>query len=281
MRHEGRISRGWRLTRTAWSVLLHDRTALLLAGLQALASVAVAVAVFSLSGWISHPGQESRLFLAVVATYLPSTFLSTFIGVALCGAVAAAMDGHHLTAAEALRIPVRRIGQVLLWSLLAAGVGFVLEQLAARVPLATRVVTWLAGLAWTIGTLFVLPILALNGCDAPECVRQSARLVKQRWGEGITGNLVIGGWAVAVVIPLAVAVGIVDAATHSRVTTWLAYLGILIVVGSITSAASRVFSVALYRYATGAGTTGPFPDADLRQPFRKRRPNNSGGGDAA
>jgi hypothetical protein len=72
-------------------------------------------------------------------------------------------------------------------------------------------------------------------------------------------------------IPLAIAVGMVDAATHSRATTWLAYLAILILIGSVTSAASRVFSMALYRYAIGTGATGPFPDDDLRQPFRKRR----------
>jgi len=269
--NEGRISRGWRLTRTAWGVLVGDRTALILAVLQALAAAAVAVAVFTLSGWVSHPGQESRLLLAVVITYLPSTLISTFIGVALCAAVAGAMESERLTLAEALSVPLRRIGQILLWSLLAAGVGLLLEQLAARVPFGARIVTWLAGMAWSLGTLFVLPILALSGCDATECVRQSAGLIKQRWGEGITGNLVIGAWAIVIVIPLAVAAGIVGAVSHSRSTTWLVVVAAMVLVGSVTWAATRVFSVALYRFATGADATGPFTDADLQQPFRRRR----------
>jgi ABC-type multidrug transport system permease subunit len=111
--------------------LLNDRTALILAALQAIAAAAVTVAVFALSGWVSHPGQESRLLLAVVITYLPSTLISTFIGVALCAAVAGAMDGRHLSLAQALSVPLRRLGQILLWSLLAADVGLPLEQLAA------------------------------------------------------------------------------------------------------------------------------------------------------
>lgn len=271
MAKEGRISRGWRLTRTSWGVLAGDRTALILAALQGLAAVGVAVAVFTLSGWINHPRQESRLLVAVVVTYLPSTLISTFIGVALCAAVAAAMRGDRLTLAQALSVPLRRIGQILVWSLLAAGVGLLLEQLAARLPFGGRILTWLTGMAWSIGTLFVLPILALNGCDATECVRRSAGLVKERWGEGMTGNLVIGAWAIIIAIPLAIAVGIVEAVSHSRTTAWLVFLVGIVLIGSVTWAATRVFSVALYRYAIGEGATGPFADPDLQQPFRARR----------
>jgi hypothetical protein len=268
---EGRISRGWRLTRTAWRVLLHDRTALILVALQAVAGAALAVAVLALSGWANHPGQESRLLLAAVIVFLPSTFIGTFIGVALCAAVASAMDGEHLSLTQALDVPVRRIGQIFLWSLLAAGVGLLLEQLAARLPFGAKVIAWLAGIGWSIGTLFVLPILALNGCDAGECVRQSAGLVKERWGEGITGNLVIGAWTIVVALPLGIAVGVLGGVTRSSATAWLVFVAAMAVVGSVTWAATRVFSFALYRYATGSGAAGPFPEADLQQPFRKRR----------
>jgi Family of unknown function (DUF6159) len=269
--NEGRISRGWRLTRTAWGVLLHDRTSLILGLLQALAAAALTVVVFTLSGWVRHPGQESRLLLAVVIAYFPSTLISTFIGVALCAAVAAAMDGHHLSLGQALSVPLRRLGQILVWSLLAAGVGLLLEQLAARVPFAGRVVTWLAGMAWSLGTLFVLPILAINGCSAGDCVRRSADLVKQRWGEGITGSLFIGAWSVVLVLPLAIVVGVISGASHSRTAPWLIFLAAMVLIGSVTWAATRVFSVALYRYATGAENATPFAEADLEQPFRKRR----------
>jgi hypothetical protein len=253
-------------------VLLSDRTSLVLTALQAVSSIAIAVAMFVISGWIHHPAQESRLLLAVIITYLPSTLIATIIGVALCAAVSEAMDGGHLSLAQALLVPLRRFGQVLLWSLLATGVGLLLEQLAARLPFGGRLVTWLAGMAWSIGTLFVLPILALNGCDAPECVRRSADLVKKRWGEGVTGNLVIGAWGVLVAIPLGILLGVADAASRkTHATLLLIVLGAFVFVGSVTWAATRVFSVALYRYATDADASGPFAGADLQQPFRKRR----------
>jgi Family of unknown function (DUF6159) len=252
-------------------VLLNDCTTLVLAALQGIAAAAVTVALFTLSGWVSHPGQESRLLLAVVITYFPSTLISTFVGVALCAAVAEAMDGGHLSLTQALSVPLGRLRQILVWSLLAAGVGLLLEQLAARLPFGACIVTWLAGMAWSLGTLFVLPILALNGCDAGECIRQSADLVKRRWGEGITGNLVIAAWGVVVAIPLGIIAGVVGGISHSRATAWLIFLAAIVLLGSVTWAATRVFSVALYRYATGSESTGPFADADLNQPFRKRR----------
>jgi hypothetical protein len=271
MTNEGRIARGWRLTRTAWDVLLSDRTTLLLTGLQALAATAVAIVTFVLSGWVSHPDEDSRLLLAVVITYLPSMFISTFIGVGLCAAVAAAMDGQHLTIGQALGVSLRRIGQIFVWSLLATGVGLLLEQLAARLPFGTRLLTWLAGTAWSIGTMFVIPILALEGADAPESIRRSAHLIKQQWGEGLTGSLVIGAWTVVVAIPLGIAVAIVGGAAHSEETAWLLFVAGIVLLGSVSWAATRVFSVALYRYATGVEVAGPFGDEDLKQPFRKRR----------
>jgi hypothetical protein len=44
---------------------------------------------------------------------------------------AAALDGRRLTLSQALVVRTRRIGQVALWALIAAVVGFVLEQLAS------------------------------------------------------------------------------------------------------------------------------------------------------
>jgi Family of unknown function (DUF6159) len=227
--------------------------------------------VFALSGWLRHPGQESRLLIAVLITYWPSMLISTFIGVALCAAVAGAMDGHRLSLGHALAVPARRPGQILLWSLLATGVGLLLEQLAARIPFGGRFVTWLAGVAWSLGTLLVLPILALDGCTAGECVRRSPRLIKDRWGEGLTGNVVIGAWVVVLAIPLAIVVGVVDAATRTRADGWLVFIGGMVILSSVAWSATRVFSVALYRFATTGQTMGPFTQDDVERPFRQKR----------
>jgi hypothetical protein len=269
--NEGRMSRGWRLTRVAWRVLISDRTACTLAAMQIVSSACLLAATAWLTGWLHHPGQRSRLYIGALIAYWPSMLISTFIGVALAAAVLARLDGRHLSLRQALAVPCRRFGQVLLWSLLATGVGVLLQEVISRIPFGGRIVSALAGVAWSLGTLFVIPILAIDGCRSDECVRRSVKLIKQRWGEGVTGGVVITSWTVFVAIPLGVLVAIIVGATRSRTAGWLVFLVGISALGSISWVVTRVFSVALYRFATTGQTPAPFSQQDIERPFTKRR----------
>ena len=199
---EGRIARSWRLTREAWHVVRTDRSLLTLAVISALSGAVLLALVFVLSGSFDRgriDGGELALFALIFA--YPLTFVSVFINTAIAAAAAAALEGRHLSLGEALAVPARRIGQVALWSLIAAVVGVVLEQLSNRLPLGGSIVARLVGVGWSLASLFAIPILALEDCSAPEALRRSARLIKQRWGEGIGGNVIIGAWSVIAILP--------------------------------------------------------------------------------
>jgi hypothetical protein len=99
--------------------------------------------------------------------------------------------------------------------------------------------------AWSLGTLFVLPIL--------------------------TGNVVIGAWMVVLAIPLGLVAAVFGGTRHSQTTAWLVFLAGVVVLGSVAWSATRVFSVALYRYATDGEAAGPFSASDLEEPFTKKR----------
>lgn len=271
MGSEGRLSRGWRLTGDAWCVIWSDRASLTLAITQAVVSAAIALVIFWSSGWVHHPGDRSRLVIAGLIAYWPAMLIGTFLGVALAAATSAALDGRHLTVLQALAVPARRPGQILLWSLLASVVGLVIHELAQRLPFAGRIVGWVGGLAWSLVSLFVIPILAIEGCTATACIRRSSKLLKQRWGESLTGTITIGGWIVVVIMPLAVVVGAIAGATHDQGWTWLSFIAAMVLVSSLGGAATRVFAVALYRYATTHRPQPPFPQADLERPFTPKR----------
>lgn len=115
------------------------------------------------------------------------TFLSVFFNVALAGAAAASLEGRSIGVREALGISWKRVGRIAQWALLAAGVGFILEQLASRIPGAGRLASWLIGTAWSLATIFAAPLLALEGPGPVETAKQSFGLIKGKWGEGITG----------------------------------------------------------------------------------------------
>jgi hypothetical protein len=48
-------------------------------------------------------------------------------------------------------------------------------------------------------------------------------------------------------------------------------VGAILLVSALLLAAQQVFSVALYRYGSGAPDTKGFAAADLEEPFRRRR----------
>jgi hypothetical protein len=76
---------------------------------------------------------------------------------------------------------------------------------------------------------------------------------------------------VLVLVPIAVLVGIVGGVTRDEGATWLAFIGAMVLFAALSGNAIRVFSVALYRYATTSEPQPPFAKADLERPFTPKR----------
>lgn len=152
---EGRIARSVRLCRVAWRLVRRDRTLLALAGMSALATGLAMLVIFYFSGYLHdpHPSRGRLLLVTLIAAW-PLTFLGAFIGVALAAAADGELHGRKLTLRQAFAVPAGRVGQIALWSLLAAGVGQLLAQIAERLPFGGRVATWVLGGAWGLLTFF-------------------------------------------------------------------------------------------------------------------------------
>ena len=269
---EGRMARSWRLTRTAWAVVRRDPTMLALAFASLVISAGATAALFWATGWWDRPDHADRVVWVPAAAAWPLTFVGTFFNVALAAAAAAALEGRRLSLREALGISVSRLGQIALWSLLAAGVGVVLRALAERVPLGGRVATWIVGAAWGLVTFFAIPILALEGCTATACVTRSTRLIKRRWGEAIGGAVAITAWAVVAALPAGLVMGLgLGVGGAAGVLLFAVGVTALVAVSAFSGAARQVFAVVLYRYATAGHVQGGFREPDLARPFTTRR----------
>jgi hypothetical protein len=272
---EGRMARGWRLTKASWGVIRRDPTMVSIALMGAGCGLAGAAAILYFSGYFSSPTHsQGDVALAAILALYPLTFLSVFFNVALAGAAAASFDGRPIGVREALGISWMRVGRIAQWSLLAAGVGLVLEQIASRIPGAGRLASWLLGAAWSLATIFAVPLLALEGAGPLETAKESVHLIKSKWGEGITGLASIGAWTVIVMIPVGILLGVGLSVRDQDATASAALIaiaiGALLLVSALSLATRQVFSVALFRYASGAPSTGGFTAADLEEPFRRR-----------
>jgi hypothetical protein len=275
-RKEGRIARSVRLCGVAWRLLRRDRTMLALAGLSAVSAGFAMLVLFYFGGYLHdpHPSRGRLLVVTLIAAW-PLTFIGVFINVALAAAADAELHGRRISLRRALAVPAGRVGQIALWSLLAAGVGQLLAQIAGRIPFGGRLATWALGAAWGLLTFFAIPVLAIEGCTAPACVKRSAQLVRERWGESVAGSIGITAvfGLVSIVPALLLGAGFGIAPFAPGVGIPLAAVGIvgLVIVSGAGSALRNVFSVALYRYAVDGEPTGGFAERDLEDPFTKKR----------
>jgi hypothetical protein len=272
---ESRLSRGWRLTLAAYRLMRQDPTMIGLALLGTGCGLAGTALMLYLGGVFS-PGHYSRthFWLVSLAFVYPLTFLGAFFNVALTAAAAACLEGRWIGVSGALREAVERLRQILVWSLLLVGVGFLINEIASRIPYFGGLVARLLGAAWNLGTIFAIPLLTLEDADPLEAVQGSAHLVKSKWGEGLTGMVSIGAWSVLAMIPV-IFVAVIGAviARHDPVPgVAVVCLGAAGFVGilAMASATRQVFAVALFRYATGVATPG-FELRDLENPFTAKR----------
>jgi hypothetical protein len=275
--NQGRIRRSLRLTATAWGLIRRDRTMLAIAVLSTILTLGGATLIFAVGGYFDHPGGSTpRLGLIWIIASFPLTWIATYLNVALAAAASEALDGRRLGLRQALGVAQGRLLQITTWALLATAVGILIREVLGRIPWGGRIATAVAGSAWSLATLFAVPILALEGCSALSCAERSAKLFKARWGEGVAGALVIGAWTVIVGIPAGLAIG-VGAGIHeggsagAGIALMAAGLVGLTTVVAFASAAREVFAVALYRYAQDPTTPRVFPASELARPLVKRR----------
>ncbi len=276
---EGRFARSVRMMKASWRVLRENPGLMAFPVVSVVLSLLVGVFCFSTFGsWATHGGQavsgarDGLLVPSLIAAY-PLTFISIYFSVALAEVLAGRLDGNETTTAEGFSAANKRIGLIAAWSLLACTVGLALRALEQRLPLAGRIAAWLFGLAWSLATIFAVPILAYEGLGPFETVKRSAQIFKRRWGAQVGGSIGIGAASAVIAIPLVLVlfVGFALPGGGGAALVVLAGAG-LFALGAAVSAMEQIYRVFVYRSAVGMDISGgPFSQEDLRAPFTRRR----------
>lgn len=274
-----RIQRGTGFTRETWSLVRGRPGLVVLPTIALTLQAAVAASCSGRSGLnlIDHHSRWNVFVDGAICGY-PLTFVSTFFNVAYYAQVDAAFRGETMGAREALGRPAARLRTIALWTLLTTGVGIALrsiEQLPYAGSVAGRIVTRFLDAAWAIASFFVVPALALEDTGVRDSLRQSARAIRARWGETATGTVAIGGAGLLVIMPILVVgcVGYFMRNTHPIAGYGL--LGAAVAAGAVVMVVqetmTEAFRVAVFRYASGEGPTGPFAESNLAGAFRAPR----------
>ena len=259
-----KISYTWSLMRASWNVLKADKTLLLFPLLSGLCCVLVlisfAVPIFLAGAW--HPpargaGQVSNvvyygiLFLFYIANY----FVITFFNTAIVSCAILRMAGRTATVGDGFREAVSRLPQIAGWALLSATVGLILRIIEDRSKRLGRIVAGLLGMAWTVMSFLVVPVIVGERKGPFAALKESSAMLRRTWGEQLIGGFSFGLVFFLLSLPAVVLIfaGIVVAAHLGNL--WLLAVAVvvavvyLIVLSLLQSALQSIFQAAVYLFA--------------------------------
>jgi len=193
----GRIATGWALTKASFRVLKLDPEILAIPAM-ATATMVLLVGVEGVAAWsagILGPlvddttGAYNFPMLAFMyVVYVTTAFVGIFFNAAIIEEASIRFTGRNPTVRDGLSKAWGKRGKILAWAFITATVGILLRMLRERAQgLAGRFAVALGELAWAAATFFVVPILVHKDIGPIDAVKESARIVKARWGEALVG----------------------------------------------------------------------------------------------
>lgn len=285
----GRIGRSMQMFSASWSVLREDKRLMVFPVIGAVAAMAV-VAIFAVpvvttfvdtTTTINEYGMESTHasiqpigWVVIAVGYVVAMYVGTFMNAALIVAANERLTGTGPgTVSSGFRGASAKAGAILGWVLVAATVGYILRMLEERLGLIGKLVIAMVGIAWSLLTFLVVPVLVLEENSTGRSISRSATLFKATWGENMIGNIGFGLFTFALIVS-GFALFMIGVVTGSAAA--MVFMGLIavvwVVIGSQAIAAmSGIYRVALYRYAVDGRPPQAYAAFDFSAAFRPKK----------
>lgn len=266
----GSFSRSVALLKSSWGVLRQDKELMLLPLMSSICAVLL-MAPFLVGVFLSSnastviestsSGTNQQVSISPVGWvllfigYLVVGYVGIFFQAALVLAANDRMTGGSPTLGSALRMAGQNAGRILPWAVISATVSVVIKAIQQRAGIAGRLVGAVAGVAWAMVTLLVVPILVIEHVGVKEALTRSGQAFKRTWGENMIGNGGIGLVSVVGVLGGFLVFGGLGFAAGAAGLTPLVVAAVvalvlwIVMVAAFTGALNGVFRTALYRFA--------------------------------
>ena len=281
-----RVERSWQLLKASWEVLRSDGDLLVLPVMSALATIVLfgsfAAVLISTDSFkhtaeaMQHNGTPELgpgYLAAYFAIYVVQYFIVIFFNTALVSAALERLEGRKPTVRSALALALRRIGPILGYAVISATIGILLRVIGERLGFIGRLIEAGVGIAWTLATFLVVPILAAEGLGPFDAIARSGALLKKTWGENVIGNagisLVLGliGGVIAII---GIGGGIAlyrDGLLVLSIPLLSVSIASLIVLLPLGAALSAAYMAAVYYYAVHGEPPTDFDRQMVREAF--------------
>lgn len=253
-----RLSNGWQLANLSFATINKNRSLLLFPVFSSVALILVLATFFG--GAFFLVGDEIETLMnneqyggllgygLIFLYYLVNFFVIVFFNAALIHCALKVLNDEETSVGDGLSFAFSRIEKIFAWSLLSATVGTLLQALQNTGKIG-EIVASLIGIAWSILTFFVVPILVYENLGVIDSVKQSGRLMKQKWGESLAANVSFGLFHFLGIIAAAVVFYLLTSV--NMILAIVVGVTIVLLVSTVITAARTVFVAAVYNHVIG------------------------------
>ena len=264
----------------SWAVLKQDRELIWLPVISAVVAGIVAAAVLipialtqdwdALAESTDSAAEQlsGGAIAALAALTLALAVISIFFRAALISGAHERMSGGDPTVRSAIAGAVERFPKLFGWAVITTIVGSILRAIEQRAGVLGRFVVNLVGMAWSVTTFLVIPVIIVENQGPIDSTKRSVALFRRTWGENLTGQVGFGLLGFLAFIPI-ILVAVIGGAIGSVLGFALIALAIVggIALITVLSALGGVFQTALYHYAVGTEVSAELNTSLLRESF--------------
>lgn len=279
----GRIRTGWQLFKQSWHVLRGNPGLLRYLYMTALWTAVIFVILFGVY-WLldqrtyDDTGHTNGLgYVVLFLGYLVFSFIVNLYAAGLTANVFDIFQGQRKSYHDYMRTAWSKAGPIFVYSLISSTVGILLQWIAERIRFVGWIIAWLLGTLWSLGTLFVIPIIVADPHPSGvRAIKQSVGFFKHTWGEDIVTKITVNGplfllnlaviaAMILAMIPMVIVFGVVG-----FIIVFVLYILAILTLSVIGSFANSLINIALYYYATTHTVPPAFSEDLLNQVFVKR-----------
>ena len=275
-----RIRNGWGLTKKSWGILREHPGLVQFPIAGAATAILIAIVTFLAGILLLATGETALTVVGIIVLVIGLVLVvstAIFFAVGLAHNADRLLAGEQPTFGEGVSLAGKRLGGVFGWAFISTVVGAIIQTVQDRLGVAGVILGGLAGAAWAVLTFLAIPVIAIEGTGGFGTVRRCSELIRNRWGEQITGTVAIGlilffiGYLPATLI-LAGGIYLIVGAELVAIGAAIAAIGLvaLTVVAVIGKAVITIFGVALYRYVAEEKAVGNFTEEELAGAVRTR-----------
>ena len=204
------------------------------------------------------------LYVLLFLTYLGLAVISTFFNVCVVYTAKKRFKGENAKMGESIKFAMSKFHLIFLWGVVSATVGVIFYALDAAArnsgnggKILLGIIRWVAGMAWSILSLFVIPGMVYNDLSPFKAMKDSANKFTKTWGENLVLKIGIGLMQFLIMLLTAaifIGIGYVMVAVLAVTMTAILYLVLVavfvfLIEYLVFNVAKKIYNAALYEYA--------------------------------